>query len=75
MNQRMYNRITLPKEFKFKVNQKHLSPTDHDYTYICKNKDKYTYTVSWSSNQVKCSRNYHVNEVLDYIIDLEWIMK
>ena len=34
--QRTYNKETLPREFKFRVNKKHLYEDDPDFVYTCR---------------------------------------
>ena len=75
MNQRQFNRESLPKEFKFRVNKKHLYDDDPDYIYTCKQTVNTAWCVYWEENGKSRSRLYSINDILDYIIDLSWLIE
>lgn len=73
--QRIYNKETLPREFKFRVNKKYLYEDDPDFVYTCRQLHNSAWCVYWTDSEKEHSKLYKENDVLDYVIDLSWIVE
>ena len=74
--QRKLNKNTIPTWFNFHVNNRLLEDGDPDYLYYAERIKPSLYLVQWKDDNDKlCNKLYHLNDVLDAVIDCDWLIK